>query len=238
MAQKVIFFTGAGISAESGIQTFRDANGLWEGHKITEVCDIGTWKKNKKAVFEFYNQRRTQLANVQPNHIHTSIAKLQKEFGIENVIVITQNIDDLLEKAGVKEVIHLHGNLKEMECKECGHIWDVGYTVTDPVSTCSECDSPNCKPRVVFFGESAPEYYTMKQIFRDVRPCDIVVVMGTLGNVVPIERHMQTTYGFKILNNLEKSPYIPERSFDKCFYKKGTEAIDEIYEIIKEKLKK
>lgn len=236
---KIIFFTGAGISAESGISTFRDSNGLWENYKIDEVCNIETWKKNKEKVFRFYSERRAQLEFVEPNKIHLEIAKLQRELGVDNVIVITQNIDNLLEKAGCQKVLHVHGFLPEMKCVQsysCNHIWNVGYKETIESDRCPRCGGES-KPNVVFFGEEALNYYFMKREFYSLKDQDIIVVMGTLGNVVGIDRYMDFTNGTKILNNLETSDFINDKKFDYVFYKKGTEAIDEIVSIIKSKMK-
>jgi NAD-dependent deacetylase len=231
---KVIFFTGAGISAESGIKTFRDSDGLWENHKVEEICNAQTWRKNKEKVFKFYSERRIQLGEVQPNHIHNTIAEIQHILGKDNVIIMTQNVDNLLERAGCKDVLHLHGFLPEMKCVgtyKCNHIWNVGYTETAPDMVCPKCGGES-KPNIVFFGDEALNYHFMKQHFRSAYEEDIIVVMGTMGNVVAIDRYMDFTYGTKILNNLEKSDYINGKKYDHVFYEKGTTAIDKIKEII------
>lgn len=231
---KIVFFTGAGISAESGISTFRDTNGLWENHKVEDVCHASTWRMNKDLVFKFYSERRKQLNEVEPNHIHNTIAELQKELGHENVIVITQNVDDLLERAGCEKVLHLHGFLPEMKCVgnyKCQNTWNVGYTETTKEMICPKCGGET-KPNIVFFGDEAPNYFHMKNIFYSLSEEDIVVVMGTMGNVVIIDHYMNFTNGLKILNNLEKSPYIDDKKYHHVFYEKGTSAIDKIKEII------
>ena len=117
--KKLIIFSGAGISAESGINTFRDTNGLWENHSIKEICSEYTWKQNFEAVHSFYNQRRVQLSEVQPNNAHKVVATLKKQYG-EDCYVITQNVDDLFERVGCKDVLHVHGELGKMECTACG----------------------------------------------------------------------------------------------------------------------
>ncbi|MCH2046102.1 MAG: NAD-dependent deacylase, partial [Saprospiraceae bacterium] len=106
--KKIVILTGAGISAESGIQTFRDADGLWEGHDVQEVASPAGWKKNKELVLDFYNQRRAQLHTVEPNAAHKALAKLDQHF---EVCVITQNVDDLHERGGSQRILHLHGEL-------------------------------------------------------------------------------------------------------------------------------
>lgn len=232
--KRVLFFTGAGISAESGISTFRDTeNGLWENNKIEEVCNIHTWKHNRDKVFRFYNQRRMQLKEVGPNLIHERIAYIQKylgEKGIE-VSIVTQNIDDLLERAGCENVLHVHGDLKSMHCTACGEKWEVGIVEVDHEEVrCPKCNSnKGVKPNVVFFyEENALNYHLMKRRFRELDQDDCFIVMGTMGNVVRIEAEVSVHNGFSILNNLEKSPFIRDGYFSHVFYKKGTEAIKEI----------
>jgi NAD-dependent deacetylase len=237
---KIVFFTGAGISAESGISTFRDSNGLWERHDIKEICDIITWKKNRELVFKFYNERRNQLKEVSPNKIHNTIAKIEKmasKFGVE-VVNITQNIDDLLERAGCRNIIHVHGKLNEMLCTACSNIWEIGYESIKPEKVrCPKCNSnKGVKPNVVFFGENAPNYLKMKKVFKEFSKKDILVVIGTSGVVIPISDISKSLPGFRILNNLEKHVTMNENNFDYVFYEKGSEAIEKIYEIIEEKL--
>lgn len=234
--KKIVFFTGAGISAESGIQTFRDSGGLWEEYKVDEICNIETWKNNKDKVFEFYQKRKEQSNNVEPNMIHKKIAEMQKffkEFNVE-VIVITQNIDNLLERAGCVNVLHVHGDLNSLQCVECNHSWNVEEIKK---SFCHKCNkSDNVKPNVIFFGQdNALNYHLMKNKLNNLNPEDTLVVMGTLGNVVPIERYASVHSGFSILNNLEKSPYIRDYYFKRAIYDKGTKAIIEIERLLQEK---
>lgn len=120
---KLLVFSGAGISAESGISTFRDAggNGLWNGYRIEDVCTSHTWKQNFALVHSFYNARRQQLGQANPSSAHAMVASWQARY---DTTIITQNVDDLLERAGVQNVIHLHGFLREMLCTACGQIWD------------------------------------------------------------------------------------------------------------------
>lgn len=231
---KIIIFSGAGLSAESGISTFRDSDGLWENHKIEEICDFRTWKKNKEKVFDFYNQRRLQLNEVKPSAGHTLIKKLQDEFGVENIINITQNVDDLLERAGVENVLHVHGKLNQMMCLTCNYKWDVKYSaISAKDAECPECASQNVKPDVVFFGEAAPNYMEMYHILQTMDRSDIIIVIGTLGNVVPIELIIKSSKAHKILNNLEKSVYINDKIFNLVLYGKISDKAEEIFEYVK-----
>jgi len=234
----VVFFTGAGISAESGISTFRDKDGLWENNKIEEICNFNTWKQNKEKVFQFYNERRQQLKDVEPNSIHHTLAKLQHTYGCDNVKIITQNVDDLLERGGCQEVLHVHGELSKIQCVECQHTFDIGYNGIESNTPCPQCQSMSLKPFIVFFNEMAPNYYFMKKILNNLDENDMMIVMGTNGNVVPIHYYAQTMFGIKVLNNLELSKYIDDKNFNYVFYEKGSIAIPKIEVIVDTYFKK
>lgn len=235
LEEKIIIFTGAGLSSESGISTFRYSNGLWENYNIEDVCTESTWMRNFELVHKFYNERRSQLSSVEPNAAHYKIAELEKKYG-DKLIVITQNIDDLLERAGVKNVLHVHGELTKMYCVECYHKWDQGYKDSDGI--CPKCGEKTARPNVVFFGGAAPMYKYMKRAFFKINHKDSkMIVIGTLGNVVPVQSYIGTIVksewvknvkGKTFLNNLERSEYLSENLFDEIFYGKATEAIDGI----------
>lgn len=211
--RRLIVFTGAGISADSGIATFRDANGLWENYSIEEVCSEHTWKTNFDAVHRFYNARRQQLAAAQPNEAHHMLARLQKRY---DAILITQNIDDLLERAGCENVVHVHGFLTEMYCDECskrgkGAPWDIGYTAWKAgEQRCPSCLTRYVRPHVVFFGGNAPKYQIMYGLFEALTPDDILLVMGTAGQVVSLDGY--TDIPTSILSNLESETPKPENA--------------------------
>ncbi len=199
---KLIILSGAGLSAESGIPTFRDKDGLWENHRVEDVCDIHTWKENFELVHRFYNERRTKLGTVQPNAAHRQIAEWEAAY---QTTILTQNIDDLLERGGCKEVNHLHGFLTEMQCKACGHRWSIGYTEW---TATDHCPRENCrslkgvKPNVVFFGESAPMYTTLYWSLEELQPGDVLLVIGTTGVVLPIDGIAKRAKCTRTLNNL------------------------------------
>jgi len=229
---KILIFTGAGISAESGISTFRDSNGLWEDHKISEVCNIDTWQKNFDLVHKFYNKRRTQLKEVEPNKAHKIIAEISNKF---DTFVFTQNVDDLLERAGCKEVHHLHGELTKMRCMGCNNIYEIGYNEYLG-EACEKCGSTNIKPYIVFFGESAPEYSMLNRGIDYMRGSDTtIIVSGTMGNVIDINSKIANKNSYKILNNLEHSMFLNEDNFDKILYEKATIAWPKIKQIIEER---
>ena len=177
MKKKLVVLTGAGISAESGIKTFRDADGLWEGHNVMDVATPGGWHKNPKLVMDFYNQRRQQLQEVQPNLGHQILAELEKDF---EVFIITQNVDNLHEKSGSSNVLHLHGELlKVRSTKNTNYIldWETDLNFGD-------CDDKGnqLRPHIVWFGEEVPAFEEAVGI---VENADILIIIGTSLQVYP-----------------------------------------------------
>ena len=226
---KVLILSGAGISAESGISTFRESDGLWENYRIEEVCSAGCLDYNGEATRKFYDARRADIADKEPNRAHKVIAELKQRFP-NDISVLTQNVDDLFEKAGIKsdEIVHLHGFLRELRCRECENVIDIGYKAQDGLR-CSECGG-ELRPNIVFFGESAPKY---EILINELNECELIVVIGTSGNVLDVTYFAQLTE-FSILNNLEPSEVIDDSYFTKVYYLKATEAIDEIAEYIED----
>jgi len=238
---KIIILSGAGISAPSGIETFRDSNGLWENHSIEKVCNIKTWLDNYELVHNFYNKRRTQLKGIIPNKIHHTIAKWQQEYGIDRVINITQNVDNLFEKANTLKTLHLHGFLTQVKCNECGYIEDIGENDFNYQNySCSKCNNTKVKPNIVFFGEQALNYHFMKRFLNNVQDDDIIIYIGSSGLVINLDSQIKFFKGnyhiTTILNNLEKTKYINENLYDNFFYENGLTAIEKINEIIIDKM--
>lgn len=238
--KQILIFTGAGLSAESGISTFRDnVDGLWTKYNPDVVANLWTWPNHKQTVFDFYNERRVELPNLKPNAAHEGIAKLQKEYGKDVVKVFTQNIDDFLERAGCEDVVHVHGKFTDMLCLDCDHTWDVGYTEVQLGTACPSCGSvAGVKPGVIFFHEAAPEYPNMYKTFRESRN-DVIVVIGTSGEVISMDKiagnRRSPNKPFSILNNKDRDKYgmIDYRLFDAVLFKPASEAIDTILEIVK-----
>ena len=175
--KKLVILSGAGISQESGISTFRDANGLWENHDIMEVASIQGWQRNPELVLDFYNQRRSQLSEVKPNEAHNIIAQLENQF---EVIVITQNVDDLHERAGSQKVIHLHGELYKAcseQNKELVTDWKKDILLGDLAP-----DGSQYRPFIVWFGEDVPLLDLAADMVYDA---DILIVIGTSLQVYP-----------------------------------------------------
>ncbi|MGQ2984144.1 SIR2 family NAD-dependent protein deacylase [Flavobacterium sp.] len=176
MKKKLVVLSGAGVSAESGIKTFRDAGGLWEGHDVMEVASPEGFRKNPTLVLDFYNQRRRQLFDVQPNKAHTIIAGLENEF---DVAVITQNVDDLHERAGSTNVLHLHGELLKARSVNS---YDSFEWTTDINLGDLHTDGYQLRPHIVWFGEAVP---AIEEAIGIVQQADYVIVIGTSLQVYP-----------------------------------------------------
>ncbi len=175
--EKITVFTGAGISAESGLKTFRDEDGLWMGYNVYEVATPEGWKANRKLVQEFYNMRRREVAKAIPNAAHEAIAELQSKYHVQ---VITQNIDDLHERAGSKNVIHLHGEIFKMKSDRDGTM--ISEIRDDIDADAKAPDGGYWRPHVVWFGEAVPE---MESAELELRDADIFIVVGTSLQVYP-----------------------------------------------------
>jgi NAD-dependent deacetylase len=177
-APRIAVLTGAGISAESGIRTFRDSNGLWEEHAIEDVATPGAWSRNPELVTRFYNQRRMQLADVKPNAAHYALAKLEQHVP---TVVITQNVDDLHERAGSKNLIHLHGELVKLRSvKGLGTSVHVGYEAVEYGKRNEAGDL--LRPDIVWFGEAVP---MIEKAAVKVSHADVLLIIGTSLNVYP-----------------------------------------------------
>lgn len=199
---RILFLTGAGISAESGLATFRSEDGLWNHHRVEDVATIEAYYRNQDYVHDFYNNMKPELWNAKPNAGHLAITRLQNEYPAE-VNIITQNIDTLHEKAKSKNIFHIHGQINQAVCMNCGHILETWGDVTS--ETCCE----NChimgmmKPNIVFFGENL---LYMDKVENLLRTSDLFVSVGTSGVVYPAAGFVQTAkyYGADTIEfNLE-----------------------------------
>lgn len=178
MKKKLVVLTGAGISAESGIATFRDANGLWEGHDVMDVASPQGWRKNPELVLDFYNQRRKNAHKAQPNQGHKALAELEADFDVR---IITQNVDDLHERAGSTSVVHLHGKLFESRSTLDPKLV---YTMQDwQLNVGDKCErGSQLRPNIVWFGEPVP---MMELAMQETMQADIFMVVGTSLVVYP-----------------------------------------------------
>ena len=183
----IVVLTGAGISAESGIATFRGPGGLWEGHRVEDVCTPEALARDPELVHRFYDLRRAALAGVEPNAAHRALARLDAEWPGE-LLIVTQNVDDLHERAGAKRMLHMHGELLSALCADCG-----GRTAWSgdmpPGEICPACGAPALRPDIVFFGEMP---YHMDRIERALTRADLFVSIGTSGAVYPAAGFVQT----------------------------------------------
>lgn len=176
--KKVVVLSGAGMSAESGIRTFRDAGGLWEGHNVMDVASPEGWARNPLLVTEFYNQRRLQLAEVSPNAGHIALKELEDAF---DTVIITQNVDDLHERAGSASIIHLHGELTKLRsCQYEEDVYHVGYTSMAYGDKCPK--GTLLRPHIVWFGEAVP---LIEDAAMHVAKADILIIVGTSLEVYP-----------------------------------------------------
>ncbi len=183
---RVVILTGAGISAESGIDTFRSAGGLWEQHRVEDVATPEGFARNPNLVLNFYDMRRAALAGVEPNPAHRALARLEREFA-GALLLVTQNVDDLHERGGSARVLHMHGELKSALCQSCETRvrWERPMIDRPP---CPVCRAPTLRPDVVWFGEMP---YEMDRIYRALETCDLFVSIGTSGAVYPAAGFVQ-----------------------------------------------
>lgn len=185
----IVILTGAGISAESGIQTFRDANGLWHNHRIEEVATPEGFARNPALVHTFYNARRQQLHDpqVKPNAAHYALAQLEKDYP-GKMLLVTQNVDNLHERAGSRNLIHMHGELNKIHCQRTGQVFDWQDDL-DTSHICQCCRKPgNLRPHIVWFGEMP---LLMDDIYAALSDCQLFISIGTSGQVYPAAGFVQ-----------------------------------------------
>jgi len=232
---QLIIFSGAGLSAESGLSTFRGASGLWENVPLDVVCNFNTWERNFDAVHAFYDARRTAAIGVKPNLAHQTIADWQKRWP-DRVRVLTQNVDPLLEQAGCENVVHLHGDVLSMHCVACDLQWKIETSVYDQ-SGCPTChQKKTVKPAVVFFNQAAPEYETLHAIVRSLRPIDTAIVVGTSGTVLPADQLFGHSRAYSVLANLEPGKEMNETVFSEKHYGPATQTLPVLTELIEKRM--
>lgn len=178
---RVVILTGAGISAESGIQTFRASDGLWENHRVEDVATPQGWLSNPQLVWSFYQQRRRQLLEVEPNPAHIALVDLENY--LDNFTLITQNVDNLHGRAGSKQFIHMHGELEKLRCEQCNHVEIMmeNEHLGEEFISCTQCEG-RLRPHIVWFSESPLQ---LDEIDDALSQCDVFIAIGTSGNVTP-----------------------------------------------------
>ncbi|HET6671754.1 MAG TPA: NAD-dependent deacylase [Agromyces sp.] len=184
---RLVVLTGAGISAESGVPTFRDAGGLWEGHRVEDVATPEAFEREPDTVQRFYDARRHATAQTEPNPAHLALARLERELG-DDLLVVTQNVDDLHERAGSTRVVHMHGDLLTALCTACGRRSPIASDLIER-PPCPECGERMLRPDVVWFGEMP---YELDAIDEALLTCDVFAAIGTSGAVYPAAGFVMT----------------------------------------------
>ena len=222
----ITVLTGAGISQESGLKTFRDQDGLWEGHRVEEVATPEAFATDPERVHRFYNQRRAQLKDCEPNLAHTALANFEAQFSGEFNIV-TQNVDDLHERGGSRQVIHMHGELFKARCIERGEVmeWKDDLSINTPHPRVKE-NIGTLRPHICWFGEMP---YRMEEISQVISRTDLFVAIGTSGHVYPAAALVQWTspHCRKVILNREASEN--EHSFDQAIYGRASEIVPRFF---------
>lgn len=208
--QNIVILTGAGVSAESGLATFRGPDGLWEGHRVEDVCTPEALARNPVLVHRFYDERRAKLSEVEPNAAHRALARLDAAWE-GDLLIVTQNVDDLHERAGARRLLHMHGELMSALCASCGKRCPHAASLP-PRSICGGCGSEALRPDIVFFGEIP---YEMDRIEAALAGADLFVSIGTSGAVYPAAGFVQGArqYGAHTVE-LNLDPSAGSRLFD------------------------
>jgi len=221
--RNIVLLTGAGISAESGLKTFRDAGGLWEGHRVEDVATPEAFLKNPALVYDFYNQRRLQLLSpeVQANSAHTALAKFEAQH--EGLFtLITQNVDDLHQRAGSKNVFPMHGELRKVRCLHCQVVFSCDDSI-DQASICAACGQIGLRPHIVWFGEM-PLF--MAEIEAALACCDLFVAIGTSSAVYPAAGFSQLARRVGATTvELNLQPSDQASNFDQTYYGKASQVV-------------
>lgn len=225
--KKIVILTGAGISAESGLKTFRDSDGLWEGYDINEVATATAWRKNPALVLEFYNMRRKNVRDADPNAAHYGLAALQDDFDVH---IVTQNIDDLHERAGSKNVLHLHGEILKMRSEQNEELI---YPIEDEIKMGDKAeDGAQLRPHIVWFEEAVP---MMEEAVRLVKTAEIFVIVGTSLVVYPaagLVNYAPWPVPKFIVD--KRIPYTSSLYNLKAIEKPATKGVDELKALLKE----
>jgi NAD-dependent deacetylase len=229
---RVFVLTGAGISAESGIRTYRDANGLWEEHRFEDVASPEGWAANPELVSRFYRERRAQANRCEPNAAHRALAAAEKALG-DRLFLCTQNVDDLHEKAGHARLVHMHGELKKSRCEACAR--------PPFIETASDAIDPRCacgariRPHIVWFGEVP---FELERIASELERCDVFVTIGSSGAVYPaagfVSRVRARSSRDPAVTAVYVGPEEPDNAgiFDECRLGRAGDAVPSLFEIV------
>jgi NAD-dependent deacetylase len=227
--KKIVVLTGAGISAESGVRTFRDSDGLWEGHDVMAVASLDGWYQNPKLVLDFYNDRRTALKTVSPNKAHLLLQELEQHFDVQ---IITQNVDNLHERTKSSKILHLHGELTKMRSeKNATQIFE-----STPIIKLGDlaADGSQLRPHIVWFGEAVPEIENAIEI---VKNADIVVVIGTSMQVYPAASLVEYAPRNAPIYYIDKNPaevYLPDSELI-VWKMEATKGMQKLFDVLVDK---
>lgn len=220
----IVVLTGAGISAESGLTTFRDAGGLWEGHRVEEVATPEGFRHNPLLVHNFYNARRAQLKTVTPNAAHRALALLEAQWP-GGVLVVTQNVDDLHERAGTRNLIHMHGELKQVRCSACQALFHCDQDLAPEIS-CPACSRKHVlRPNIVWFGEMP---FEMERIQDALHTCGMFLAVGTSGVVYPAAGLVELAHPLALTMEINKEASAVASSFLERRLGMATERVPEL----------
>lgn len=220
--EHIVILTGSGISAESGLSTFRDRDGIWSRYSIEDVATPSAFRRNPARVHDFYNQRRRAARDAAPNDAHKALARLEKMHH-GKVWIVTQNVDDLHERAGSDNLIHMHGELAKLRCRDCGHIWSEDET--SPETVCRGCSNVgSTRPHIVWFGEYP---HGLDEIAKLLEDCDLFMSIGTSGQVYPAAGFVDTVrrYGRAHMVELNLEPSSGESLFTEKLYGRAGEIV-------------
>ncbi len=226
--RSIVVLTGAGISAESGISTFRASDGLWENHPVDDVATPEGFERKPELVHNFYNARRKTASSVEPNPAHIALANFEASFQ-GDYLLVTQNVDNLHERAGSKNLIHMHGTLDKMKCTNCDAVW-TNIADTAPQDQCPKCDQTTTRPDIVWFGEMP---YQMEQIWSALDACDLFLSIGTSGNVYPAAGFAQiANRAGAVCIEINLAPSNNISDFHDGIYGKAGEVLPDLLELI------
>ena len=235
-SDRVFVLTGAGVSAESGLATFRDAGGLWEGHRPEDVATPEAWEQDPHLVWRFYSERRAQAARARPNPGHNAIAQLQAALGPESVFLCTQNVDALHEASGAQQVLHMHGELYKTRCERpsCAlEPFEDHALYMDALPECPRCGA-GLRPHIVWFGE---EPFGLRRIVGEVQTCDLFVTVGSSGVVFPAAGLVEAILQRRRLGDTCRSVYVGleepanARSFQEMRLGKAGEVLPSLFQV-------
>ncbi len=217
---RLVILTGAGISAESGLRTFRAADGLWENHRVQDVATPEAFQRNPALVYRFYNERRRSLGGAQPNAAHLALARLEREWQ-GDLLLVTQNVDDLHDRAGSRNLLHMHGELLKGRCQSCSaiHPWPDDMDVD---TRCPTCGRAAVRPHIVWFHELPLE---MERIYQALERCDLFVSIGTSGHVYPAAGFMEAVGPAARTVELNLEPSLRASAFQEGRIGKATELV-------------